>query len=130
MDYYGTILPIAYWYAQGVRKIYGPRWNVPINSTGMWTVAVTPASGRFSLLVCTAIRLNGHGPHDKDSGWGSSYPRSVQQLLKSHRRSTRILDHFSWRNVHQRYLPFHPIVLTPSAFGSTPGAWTQFVGRS
>ena len=47
----GQIYPIGYWYAQGVRNIYGPRWNVPTNTTGMFTVAVTPAAGRFGLLL-------------------------------------------------------------------------------
>ena len=51
------IFPIGYWYAQGVRNIYGPRWNVPTNSTGMGTVAVTPSSGRFGLLIYN----NGNG---------------------------------------------------------------------
>jgi len=47
----GLIYPIGYWFAQGVRKITGPRWRVPTNSTSMQTVAVTPGSGRFGLLV-------------------------------------------------------------------------------
>jgi hypothetical protein len=51
MDYNGVIYPIGYWYAQGIRKLTGPRWQVPTNSSGMLTLAVTPGPGRCSLLV-------------------------------------------------------------------------------
>lgn len=47
----GLTYPIGFWFAQGVRNLTGPRWQVPTNSTGMSTVAVTPATGRFGLLI-------------------------------------------------------------------------------
>ena len=46
--------PFAYLVAQGVRKIHGPRWNVPIDEAGLGTLAVTPAPGRFSLMIVNA----------------------------------------------------------------------------
>jgi hypothetical protein len=53
----GTIYPNGYLIAKGVRTMTGPRWQVPTNSTGMRTMAVTPAAGRFGLMILN----NGQG---------------------------------------------------------------------
>lgn len=55
-NYYGVnstlrLTPKAYMAGQGVHSVYGPRWQVPTNGSGMMTCAVTPASGRFGLMM-------------------------------------------------------------------------------
>jgi hypothetical protein len=45
------VTPCGYFFAQGVRHVYGPRYRVPTNSTGMFTCAVVPTSGSFGLMV-------------------------------------------------------------------------------
>jgi hypothetical protein len=53
----GTIYPNGYLLGKAVRTVTGQRWGVPTNSTGMRTMAVTPAAGRFGLMILN----NGQG---------------------------------------------------------------------
>lgn len=45
------VTPKGYMMARCVRNVFGPRWNVPTNSTGMQTCAVTSAAGKFAIMV-------------------------------------------------------------------------------
>jgi hypothetical protein len=51
------IYPQGFLTAQGVRNIFGPRYQVTTNSTGLGTCAVVPSAGRFGLMVVN----NGQG---------------------------------------------------------------------
>jgi hypothetical protein len=57
-----ALTPFANLHAQGVRTIHGPRWNVPINSAGLLTCAVTPASGRCSVMIVNQGQGEQRGP--------------------------------------------------------------------
>lgn len=46
-----TVTPKGYWMAQGVRTVYGPRWNVPTNGSGMLVLAATPSTGHFGVMI-------------------------------------------------------------------------------
>jgi hypothetical protein len=37
--------------SQGIRTIYGPRWNVRTNAAHLLACAVTPSSGRLGLMI-------------------------------------------------------------------------------
>lgn len=47
----GGICPTGYLLGAGVRTIYGPRWNVPSNNSGLLTCAVSQTGGHFGLMV-------------------------------------------------------------------------------
>jgi len=47
----GAICPTGYLLGAGVRTIYGPRWNVPSNNSGLLTCAVSQTGGHFGLMV-------------------------------------------------------------------------------
>jgi hypothetical protein len=56
-----SIVPGGRFLAQGVRTIYGPRWNVPANSAGLLTLAVSPTAGAFGLMIVNAGQGNRNG---------------------------------------------------------------------
>jgi hypothetical protein len=47
----GSLCPGAYFIAQGVRHVYGPRWKVTTNAAGFLTCAVSPSPTNWSLML-------------------------------------------------------------------------------
>jgi hypothetical protein len=80
------ITPRGYFMAQGVRHVYGPRFNVTANSSGMLTCAVKPTSTTFGLLVVNSGQGNQSGQvalsHWPINGSGTG-TASVWQLTAS-----------------------------------------------
>lgn len=48
------LTPKAYVWANGVRRIFGPRWQVTTNSAGLLHCATTPGPSSFSLMLLNA----------------------------------------------------------------------------
>lgn len=64
------ITPKGYMIGAAVRTVYGPRWAVPTNGAGLYTLAVTPAAGAASILIVNA----GNGAQVGQSVAFSSWP--------------------------------------------------------
>jgi len=47
----GQICPVGWFYAQAVRKVFGPRWQVPTTPAGFYALAVSPSPGHCTMLL-------------------------------------------------------------------------------
>jgi len=46
-----VVTPTAYYFGAGVRNVFGPRWSVTTNPNGLMTIATTPGTGRFGMMI-------------------------------------------------------------------------------
>lgn len=78
-----NITPKGYLEAEGVRKVYGPRWRVTKNAAGLLACAVTPATGRASLMVVNAGKGNQNAKEVALSKWPAGGNVRVWQMTRS-----------------------------------------------
>src|SRR5581483_3209130 len=68
----GTLSPSAYFIAQGVRHVYGPRCKVTTNAPGFLTCAVSPTSTTWTVMLVN----HGQGAQSNKTVAISSMPGS------------------------------------------------------